>query len=111
NLGHVGFLAEAEREDLDEAIHRLLAGDYEVEERGTVDVRVIPGDGSAHSVDWALNEATVEKADRQRLIEVVVEVDGRPLSTFGCDGMVLSTATGSTAHAFSAGGPVVWPDV
>ncbi|BDZ43775.1 hypothetical protein GCM10025865_30740 [Paraoerskovia sediminicola] len=58
-----------------------------------------------------MNEATVEKASRERMIEVAVEVDGRPLSSFGCDGVVMSTATGSTAHAFSAGGPVVWPDV
>ncbi len=58
---------------------------------------------------WALNEATVEKASRGRMLEVVVEVDGRPLSSFGCDGIVMSTPTGSTAYAFSGGGPVVWP--
>ncbi len=59
--------------------------------------------------DWALNEVTVEKAARERMLEVVIEVDGRPLSTFGCDGVVVSTPTGSTAYSFSAGGPVVWP--
>src|SRR5690606_28079773 len=111
NLGHVGFLAEAEREDLAEAVRRLVAGDYAVEQRRTLDVQVLPAEGGPTIRDWALNEATIEKADRQRMIEVVLEVDGRPLSTFGCDGVVLSTPTGSTAHAFSAGGPVVWPDV
>ena len=60
---------------------------------------------------WALNEATVEKASRERMLEVVIEVDGRPLSSFGCDGVVMSTPTGSTAYAFSAGGPVVWPSL
>jgi NAD+ kinase len=59
--------------------------------------------------DWALNEVTVEKAARERMLEVVIEVDGRPLSSFGCDGVVVATPTGSTAYAFSAGGPIVWP--
>jgi NAD+ kinase len=60
---------------------------------------------------WALNEASVEKAARERMLEVVVEVDGRPLSRWGCDGVVCATPTGSTAYNFSAGGPIVWPDV
>ncbi|KGM09359.1 NAD kinase [Cellulomonas bogoriensis] len=110
NLGHVGFLAESEREDITEACRRLATGDFDVEERRTVDVEVMTPDGAVRT-GWALNEATVEKADRSRMVEVVVEVDGRPLSSFGCDGVVMATATGSTAHAFSAGGPVVWPDV
>ncbi|KRC32420.1 MULTISPECIES: NAD kinase [Oerskovia] len=111
NLGHVGFLAEAEREGLHAAVQRLAAHDYVVEERGVLEVRVtLPGEDEPR-VGWALNEATVEKASRERMIEVAIGVDGRPLSSFGCDGVVMSTATGSTAHAFSAGGPIVWPDV
>ncbi|EYR63321.1 inorganic polyphosphate kinase [Actinotalea ferrariae CF5-4] len=110
NLGHIGFLAESEREDIHEAVRRVAAREYDVEERRTVDVRVLRPDGRV-TTGWAVNEATVEKADRARMVEVVVEVDGRPLSTFGCDGVVMATSTGSTAHAFSAGGPVVWPDV
>ena len=110
NLGHVGFLAESEREDISAAATRLAAGDYEVEERGTLDVTV-RRNGEEPSHDWALHEATVEKANPGRMLEVAVEVDGRPLSSFGCDGVVMATSTGSTAHAFSAGGPVVWPDV
>jgi NAD+ kinase len=110
NLGHVGFLAEAEREDIDEVVRRISEGQYEVEERGTIDVRV-QRPGAEMSRDWALNDATIEKGDPARMIEVVIEVDGRPLSSFGCDGVVMATSTGSTAHAFSAGGPVVWPDV
>lgn len=110
NLGHVGFLAEAEREDIDDVVRRIAEGRYEVEERGTIEVRVLRPGGEVVR-DWALNDATVEKGDPARMIEVVVEVDGRPLSSFGCDGVVMATATGSTAHAFSAGGPVVWPDV
>ena len=111
NLGHVGFLAESEREELRDVVQRIAARDYEVEERAVVDVRVdLPGEDHPY-LGWALNEATVEKANRERMIEVAIEVDGRALSSFGCDGVVMSSATGSTAHAFSAGGPVVWPDV
>ncbi|NYF10541.1 NAD+ kinase [Leifsonia sp. AK011] len=110
NLGHVGFLAESEREELGETVARALAQDYEVEERMTLSVRV-KLDGEVIYETWALNEASVEKANRERMLEVVVEVDGRPLSTFGCDGVVMSTPTGSTAYSFSAGGPVVWPSL
>lgn len=109
NLGHVGFLAESEREDITAAAERLAARDYEVEERGTLDVTVLHAGTTQH--EWALNEVTVERANPGRMLEVAVEVDGRPLSAFGCDGVVMSTSTGSTAHAFSAGGPVVWPEV
>jgi len=110
NLGHVGFLAESEREDLTETVTRALARDYTVEERLTLSVRV-KVDSEVVYETWALNEATVEKASRERMLEVIIEVDGRPLSSFGCDGVVMSTPTGSTAYAFSAGGPIVWPSV
>jgi NAD+ kinase len=110
NLGHVGFLAEAEREDLKDTVERIVARDYTVEERMTLDVRVAR-DGEVVARSWALNEVSVEKAARERMLELALEIDGRPLSTFGCDGIVMATPTGSTAYAFSAGGPVVWPDV
>ena len=110
NLGHVGFLAEAEPEGLADTVDRVVARNYVVEERMTIDVQVLH-DGVPIAVTWALNEATVEKAARERVLEVVTEVDGRPLSRWGCDGVVCATPTGSTAYAFSAGGPVVWPEV
>ena len=110
NLGHIGFLAEAEPDGLGETVDRLVAGDYRVEERMTIDV-LARDNGRELASTWALNEATVEKAARERMIEVVIEVDGRPLSRWGCDGVVCATPTGSTAYAFSAGGPVVWPEV
>jgi NAD+ kinase len=110
NLGKVGFLAEAEISDLDAAVRNLVARDYTVDERLTVDVTV--EQGAEIVVDsWALNEVTVEKGDRERMIELLVEVDGRAVSRYGCDGVVCATPTGSTAYAFSAGGPVVWPEV
>src|SRR5690606_8135769 len=96
--------------DLAEAVRRALARDYEVEERMTLSVRV-KVDTEVVYETWALNEASVEKSSRERSLEVAIEVDGRPISTFGCDGVVMSTPTGSTAYSFSAGGPVVWPSV
>jgi NAD+ kinase len=110
NLGHVGFLAETEPEDLADAVDQVVEGGYVVERRGTIDVTV-RANGDVTATTWALNEATVEKAARERMLDVVLEVDGRPLSRWGCDGVVFATPTGSTAYAFSAGGPVVWPEV
>ncbi|MDS1269493.1 NAD kinase [Lipingzhangella sp. LS1_29] len=114
NLGHIGFLAEAEREDITATVHSVVDQDYNVEERMTLDVVVYNG-GRSHDTPtartWALNEATLEKAAARRMLEMVLEVDGRPLSRWGCDGVVCATPTGSTAHAFSAGGPIVWPEV
>ncbi len=110
NLGKVGFLAEAEVADLDGAVRRAVARQYTVEERLTVDVSVTH-DGGVLASSWALNEASVEKAARERMLEVRVDVDGQRLSRYGCDGVVCATPTGSTAYAFSAGGPVVWPGV
>lgn len=110
NLGHVGFLAEIEPDDLADMVHRIAARDYAVEERMTLDVTVsLRGEELGRS--WAINEASVEKANRERMIELATEVDGRPVSTFGADGVVMASPTGSTAYAFSAGGPVVWPEV
>jgi NAD+ kinase len=110
NLGHIGFLAEAEPEDLSAAVDGVVARHYLVEERMTIDVTV-RFNGEHTAATWALNEATVEKAARERMLDLVTEVDGRPLSRWGCDGVVFATPTGSTAYAFSAGGPVVWPEV
>ena len=110
NLGHIGFLAEAEAEGLAETVDRLVERKYRVEERMTIDV-IARQNGTEIASTWALNEATVEKSARERMIELIIEVDGRPLSRWGCDGVVCATPTGSTAYAFSAGGPVVWPEV
>jgi NAD+ kinase len=110
NLGHVGFLAESEKNEIGSTIERVANRDYLVKERITLDVSVLL-EGKQVYRSWALNEAAVEKSAREKMLEVVVEVDSRPLSSFGCDGIVMSTPTGSTAYAFSAGGPVVWPSV
>lgn len=108
NLGHVGFLAEMESYDLESTIDRVLRRDYSVEERLTIEVEASV-DGEIIASTWALNEASVEK--RRRMLEVEIGIDGRAVSNFACDGMVVATPTGSTAYAFSAGGPIVWPGV
>jgi NAD+ kinase len=110
NLGHVGFLAEAEYDDLDAVVAAVVDRDYETEDRLTIDVTVWQ-DGRPVVRTFALNEASVEKASRERMLEVVVEIDDRPVSRWGCDGVVCATPTGSTAYNFSAGGPIVWPEV
>jgi NAD+ kinase len=112
NLGHVGFLAEAESTEIDSIVTAIVDSSYTVEERFTVQVTL--RECSSGNVVWssyAINEVSIEKAARERMLEVVVEVDGRPLSRWACDGVLLATPTGSTAYAFSAGGPVIWPSV
>jgi NAD+ kinase len=110
NLGKVGFLAEAEVADIDQAVRDVVAGSYTVDERLTIDVRA-EYEGRLIAESWALNEISVEKGRRAQMLELRVDVDGRPLARYGCDGVVCATPTGSTAYAFSAGGPVVWPEV
>jgi NAD+ kinase len=110
NLGRIGFLAEAEAEAIDLVLENVITRGYRVEERLTLDIMVRDG-GRVIERGWALNEASLEKGPRLGVLGVVVEIDGRPVSTFGCDGVLVSTPTGSTAYAFSAGGPVLWPDL
>ena len=110
NMGRVGFLTEANPDALEEAVSQVISHRYEVVNRMTVDVRATLGDRQIART-WALNEASVEKSSRERILDVRIEVDNRPVSSFGCDGVLCATPTGSTAYAFSAGGPVVWPDV
>ncbi|GAA3650120.1 NAD kinase [Nocardioides ginsengisoli] len=110
NLGHVGFLAEAEHEDVVATIEAIVQQHYTTEDRLTLDVRAFVQGELVYST-FAVNEASVEKGARERMLEVVVEIDSRPLSRWACDGVVCATPTGSTAYNFSAGGPIVWPQV
>jgi len=110
NLGHVGFLAEAEHEDINFVIDSIAHGNWEVEERTAIKISVHDSHGVIAET-WALNEVSVEKQAREKMISVLVDVDARPLSKWGCDGVICATPTGSTAYAFSAGGPIIWPEV
>ncbi|HJQ02739.1 MAG TPA: NAD kinase [Jatrophihabitans sp.] len=110
NLGRVGFLAETEVDALEATVTAIVDGAYTVEQRFTLRVTAALN-GTVIAEDWALNEASVEKSTREKLLDVSVSVDDRPLLRFGCDGVICATPTGSTAYAFSVGGPVMWPDV
>ncbi|MCH7229762.1 NAD kinase [Glycomyces sp. L485] len=110
NFGKVGFLAEAETGELETVVSRLLAGDYFVEERTTIAVEAVDARGEKTD-SWAFNDIAVEKAEPARMLELYIEIDGSRISRYGSDGVLCATPTGSTAHALSAGGPVVWPDV
>ncbi|MFM9142088.1 MAG: NAD kinase [Actinomycetota bacterium] len=109
NLGHVGFLAQIERPSNSELIKAIENRSYQVEKRMTLSYRVERKD-KVVAEGWALNEVAIER-NTESMIELFVQIDQRPLSRWGCDGVICATPTGSTAYAFSAGGPVVWPDV
>lgn len=109
NMGHVGFLAEAEVAEVQNVVERAVSGDYTVEERLVLDVSVEVG-GKEQFRTWAVNEAAIEKVDSGRMVEVVLAIDERPISSFGADAVIMATPTGSTAYSFSAGGPIVWPE-
>ena len=109
NLGHVGFLAEIGKPSQIEIISAIRDKKYKTEKRMTLAYQVFRGDELV-TKGWALNEVTVERST-EAMIELFVQVDHRPLSRWGCDAVICATPTGSTAYAFSAGGPVVWPEV
>ena len=109
NLGHVGFLSEVERSKISDVIHALVNTTYLIDPRITLGYTV-ERDGNIVASGWALNEVTVER-EKATMVELFLEIDSRPISRWGCDGLICSTPTGSTAYAFSAGGPIVWPEV
>jgi NAD+ kinase len=109
NLGHVGFLAEIERPSLSDIASAIINGSFEIEERMSLSYQLLRG-GKLLQSGWALNEVTIERNDHQ-MIDLFVQIDHRPLSRWWCDAVICATPTGSTAYAYSAGGPVVWPEV
>ena len=109
NLGHVGFLAEIERPSLSDIASAITNGSFEIEERMSLSYQLLRG-GKVLQSGWALNEVTIERNDHQ-MIDLFVQIDHRPLSRWWCDAVICATPTGSTAYAYSAGGPVVWPEV
>jgi len=110
NLGHVGFLAEAEAEDIEAVISTVVNKEWSAEERTALAIHVTDADGRIWD-SWALNEVAIEKYSRGHMTKLLVNIDERPVSHWSCDGVLVATPTGSTAYAFSAGGPIVWPEV
>jgi NAD+ kinase len=109
NLGHVGFMAEVEKPSIKAISQSVIDRTYLHEDRMVLGYSVLRED-KVISEGWALNEITVER-DSTTMVELFLEIDHRPLSHWGCDGLICSTPTGSTAYAFSAGGPIMWPEV
>jgi NAD+ kinase len=109
NLGHVGFLAEIERPSLTEIVDAIASGTFSIEKRMSLNYQLLRA-GKVIESGWALNEVLVERNDHQ-MIDLFVQIDHRPLSRWWCDAVICATPTGSTAYAYSAGGPVVWPEV
>lgn len=109
NLGHVGFLAQIGRPTAPELASAIISKNYQSERRMVLQYRIErAGKNIAHG--WALNEVTIERSS-EAMVQLLVQIDHRPLSRWGCDGIICATPTGSTAYAFSAGGPIVWPEV
>jgi len=112
NLGHVGFLAELEMSQVPQLVQHVVAGDFVLEHRMTIEVCLFgPGADLPLWRSIAINEVSLEKASREKMVDALVSIDGLPVSRWACDGILVSTPTGSTAYAFSAGGPVMWPQL
>jgi NAD+ kinase len=109
NLGHVGFLSEVEESRISDVIAAVVNKSYVIDSRITLKYEVVRN-GKTVDSGWALNEVTVER-EKATMVELFLEIDNRPISRWGCDGLICATPTGSTAYAFSAGGPILWPEV
>lgn len=109
NMGHVGFLAEREIDGIWDALDRIIAGKFTIKDQMTIDVSIVSNDVE-RAVSWAFNELSVTKTTHRGVLEATLAVDNRPVSGYACDGILVATPSGSTAYAFSAGGPVLWPE-
>lgn len=109
NLGHVGFMAEVEAFTFEKVAQAVIEKDYVLDHRMLLTFQVKRGKNIIDQ-GWALNEISIERKSTT-MAELFVQIDDRPLSRWGCDGIICATPTGSTAYAFSAGGPVLWPEV
>jgi NAD+ kinase len=110
NVGMLGYLSELEPGELEEWLPRLLAGDFEVSERMMLAVDVTAG-GVIRDSWYALNEAVVEKLRSGHLVYLDVSINGTAFTSYAADGLIVATPTGTTAYSFSAGGPIVSPDL
>jgi NAD+ kinase len=108
NVGQLGYLTEVEPSEVDDALARLVSGDYAVDERMVLEV-VVTSDGPASGRWWGLNEAVIEKDQPGRLVRLAVSINGAFFTTYAADGVIVATPTGSTAYSFSARGPIVSP--
>lgn len=108
NLGRLGFLTATSVEDLDRTLLEVTSGRYECEERTLLHASLRRGGAELVRVN-ALNDVVVARGSLVRSIHVEVRIDGEPFSVYWADGLIVATATGSTAYAFSVGGPIILP--
>lgn len=109
NLGRLGYVAELEANET-EMLKALIRGEYTLESRLMLDVKVNRENGNIESY-VAVNDAVISRGSLSRIIDLDVSIDGSPVSSYRADGILLSTPTGSTAYALSAGGPVIAPNL
>ena len=113
NVGHLGFLADVQSQNLDEILHKLVAGEYTIERRSLLNVKVLDKEGILRNdlvmAPNALNEVAILKQGLTNMLSIETKVNGELLHTYHSDGLVLSTPTGSTAYNLSIGGPLVVP--
>jgi NAD+ kinase len=110
NAGHLGFLTDAEPHHVDEAVQRMISGDFQLEERLMLEATVFR-DGDCIASWIGLNDAGIAKGSFARMVTLEVSVDGAEVDTYRGDGVLVSTPTGSTAYSLSCGGPVIVPHV
>ena len=108
NMGTLGYMTEVEPENLEEALDKLISGDFEMESRMMLHGTVLKKNGEC-SEEWALNDVVISRSGSLKLIKLDIYVNGRLLSVYNADGMIVTTSTGSTGYSLSAGGPIVNP--
>ncbi|MGH7935190.1 MAG: NAD(+)/NADH kinase [Candidatus Binataceae bacterium] len=113
NLGGLGFLTEATTDEALATLARVVAGDYEVDRRITLEAVVEHGAGEARPAEHfrALNDVVIIKRALGRMLDLHVAADHMPLCSYRADGLIVATPTGSTAYALSAGGPIIFPNL
>ena len=109
NLGKLGFMTELEVKEVEEKLPALLEGEGWMDERAVLETRLTPANGDEEEIYYALNDAVVARGSIARIITIEVSIGGQPLTHYRADGLVVSTATGSTGYSMSAGGPVMYP--
>ena len=111
NLGRVGFLTAASKDESELALVRLASGDYVTEQRHTLQATIVAARGESTPLPISLNDVTIHKGGVARLIQLNVQVNGQDVGNYSADGLIVATPTGSTAYSLSAGGPIIVPDV
>lgn len=110
NIGHLGFLSEIPPVHINKTLTRIFSGEYSIDKRLMLLVEIVRGKKAIHRFH-ALNEAVISQGTLARLIDLPAKVNGRKLTTYHADGLIIATPTGSTAYNLSAGGPIVYPTV